>query len=357
MSRLPRNQVLVGDARERLTQLPEGSVDCVITSPPYFRLRDYGHAGQLGLEDSVGAYVTDLVGLCSEAARLLTPTGTLWLNLGDTYSLHAREGAPRKSLVAVPERVLLALIVDGWTVRNKIVWAKTNPIPSSVRDRLSCTYEVIYLLARQPRYYFDLDAVRQPHRSKRGTRPQPRRSARRRASTRPPARRDPGRPSWRGPNADGDQGLTQLRDAGLVGHPLGKNPGDVWRLPASSYRGAHFATYPEALAARMLLAGCPEQRCTTCRAPWTRPVRRLGATAVRLALTVGCNCDSSTEPGLVLDPFLGAGTTAVAAERHGRDWLGIELNPEYADLARRRIATERSKRAEQSSVRKRKEGE
>lgn len=334
----PRNQVLVGDAREQLGRLPEGSVDSVITSPPYFLLRDYGHAEQLGLEGSVEAYVDELVQLGSEVARVLTPTGTLWLNLGDTYSLHAREGAPRKSLIAVPERVLLGLIADGWTVRNKIVWAKTNAIPSSVRDRLACGYEVIYLLARNPRYYFDLDAIRQPHISSRKALGPPKRGRR------PPARRDPGRPAWRGPNADGDQGLTALRDAGLVGHPLGKNPGDVWRLPASNYRGAHFATYPEALAERMVLAGCPEQRCAVCRAPWTRPIRRLGATAVRLALTPGCECNAATEPGLVLDPFLGAGTTAVAAERHGRDWLGIELNPEYAELARGRIADERAKR-------------
>lgn len=335
----PRNQVLVGDAREQLGRLPEKSVDCVVTSPPYFRLRDYGHEGQLGLEGSVDAYVHELVQLGGEFSRVLTPTGTLWLNLGDTYSLHPREGAPRKSLIAVPERVLLGLIADGWTVRNKIVWAKTNAIPSSVRDRLACTYEVIYLLARNARYYFDLDAIRRPHTSRRKTPGMPKHGQRR-----PPARRDPGRPAWRGPNADGDQGLTRLRDAGLVGHPLGKNPGDVWRLPASNYRGAHFATYPEALAERMVLAGCPEQRCVICRAPWTRPLRRLGATAVRLALTSGCDCDAVTEPGLVLDPFLGAGTTAVAAERHGRDWLGIELNPEYADLARGRIADERAKR-------------
>lgn len=158
----PRNTILVGDAASRLAELEDSSVDCVITSPPYFRLRDYQHTGQLGLEATVQAWVEGLRPVLRQLARVLVPTGSVWLNLGDTYSTHPRQGAPAKSLLLGPERLALALIKDGWTVRNKIVWAKTNPIPSSVPDRLSTTHEVIYLLTRHKRYFFDLDAVRQP---------------------------------------------------------------------------------------------------------------------------------------------------------------------------------------------------
>lgn len=345
---IPRNTILSGDALNVLRTLPDGQVDCVVTSPPYYRLRDYGHDSQLGLESSIDDYLGSLMDIAAQIGRVLTPTGTYWLNLGDTYSTHPRDGAPQKSLIGVPERVLLAHLNRGWIVRNKIVWAKTNPIPTSVTDRLATTYEVIYVLTRQPRYFFDLDAIRQPHRTQGRTTTRRRRSDNTR---RPPARRDPHRPNWKGPNANGtasgaggDSGLTRLRDSGNPGHPLGKNPGDVWHLATSRYRGAHFATYPEQLAQRMIAAGCPEARCTICRQAWRRPVRRLGATAVRLALTPTCDCAAPSEPGLVLDPFLGSGTTAVAAEALGRDWLGIELNPDYIALADSRIREARTTR-------------
>lgn len=338
----PRRVILTGDALTRLGDLPESSIDCVITSPPYFRLRDYGHAGQLGLESEPGEYVEQVLAVMRQVARVLVPTGTAWLNLGDTYSTHPSEGAPRKSLIGIPERVLLELIADGWSVRNKLIWAKTNPIPSSVRDRLSCTYEVVYLLTRGPDYFFDLDAIRQEHRSRLSRRPAKRSD---RGRSRPPARRDPGRPAWRGPNASSNSGLTTLRDQGLPGHPLGKNPGDVWQLATSRYRGAHFATYPEHLVARMLRAGCPEARCTACRMPHRRMLQRLGQTAIRLALVPTCGCAAASEPGLVLDPFLGSGTTAVVAEELQRDWLGIELSPVYVALARQRLTEARRGRA------------
>ncbi|WP_454162999.1 DNA-methyltransferase [Gordonia iterans] len=331
MSRVERNQILTGDAVERLREVPRGSVDCLITSPPYFRLRNYGHDSQLGLEGHVDEWVEGLRALLKEAARVLVPTGTVWLNLGDSYSTHQREGAPRKSLLMAPERVALALSTDGWTIRNKIIWSKTNTIPTSVTDRLATKHEVIYLLARSVKYYFDLDSLREPHVS---APPKPRRD-----------RRRPGRPEWLGPNSDGDEGLAKLHAAGLQGHPLGKNPGDVWQLPVSRYRGAHFATFPVDLAERMVLAGTPVARCTECRTAYERPVRRLGAVATRLALRAMCDCGAASEPGLVLDPFMGSGTTAIAAENLGRDWLGIELNPAYVALAEERIHGERHKQS------------
>ena len=164
-SDVPRNQILLGDAVARLRELPDASVDCVVTSPPYFRLRNYGVNGQLGLESHVDSWVEGLREVLGECGRVLVSTGTLWLNLGDSYATHPREGAARKSMVMAPERLALALLGDGWIIRNKIVWAKTNTIPTSVRDRLATKHEVIYLLSRSPRYYFDLDSVREPHTS------------------------------------------------------------------------------------------------------------------------------------------------------------------------------------------------
>jgi site-specific DNA-methyltransferase (adenine-specific) len=326
---VPRRELLLGDATVVLRSLPSGSIDTVVTSPPYLLLRNYQVPGQLGAEPHVDDWVKALQDVARECARVLVPTGTLWLNLGDTYSLHPRQGAPRKSLLLGPERVAQTLIEDGWTLRNKIVWAKPSTTPTSVRDRLSTKHEVIYVFARQPSYFFDLDAIRVPHTSKP---PKPR-------ATVPLIDK---RPDWLGPNSDDDRGLAAMHAAGIVGHPLGANPGDVWTIPVSRYRGAHFATYPSALVERMLKAGCPERRCTTCRRPLVHPLKRSGPDAERMPLVPTCDCRADWEPGLVLDPFIGSGTTAVTAEALGRDWLGIDLNPDYLELARQRIGDART---------------
>jgi DNA modification methylase len=337
-----RNVVLIGDAAERLRQVPSGSVDQVVTSPPYFRLRDYQVKGQIGLEGHVEEWVARLRPVMAEVVRVLTPTGSFWLNLGDSYATHVREGAPRKSLLLAPERLAAALLADGWLIRNKIVWQKPNPMPSSVRDRLSCTWEVIYLLVRSPGYYFDLDAIRQPHRS--------------RAVPRPAARTPRQREDWRGPNGDDASGLAALHAVGRVGHPLGKNPGDVWTIASNGYRsrsagrssgrgGTHHATFPTRLCERIIRAGCPERRCSACRRPWrsqSGTLRALGGTAVRAALVPDCRCEAASERGLVLDPFVGAGTTAVVAEQLDRDWLGIELSPAFAAVAEQRLQDARA---------------
>jgi len=328
---LPRNQILVGDALTRISALPDASVDCVITSPPYFRLRDYAAHGQLGLEAHVDDWVEQLAAISSQVARVLVPTGTYWLNVGDTYATHPREGAERKSLLMAPERLALRLQSDGWVIRNKIVWAKPNPMPTSIPDRLNTTYEVIYVLARQPQYFFDLDAIRVPHVSA-GMAGKGNRS------------KEGQKETWRGPNSDTVSGLAAIKASGQVGHPLGKNPGDVWTIAPGGYRSTHHAIYPLALAERMVAAGCPEARCVHCRLPWKRRViRRLGHAATRAALAPTCACRRAGEPGLVLDPFMGSGTTAIAAEKLGRDWLGIELNPDFAAAARGRIASARKK--------------
>lgn len=319
---LQRRTILLGDVLDQLRRLPDDSIDCVVTSPPYFLLRNYGHRKQIGLESVVGEWVDRLVAVADEIARVLRPSGCFWLNLGDSYSRHRRFGAHPKGLLLGPERVLLALADRGWMVRNKIVWAKPNPMPASARDRLTCTWEPLYLLVRGPSYYFDLDAIRVPHRTRR--RPQQRPSRGTKYSTT--------RPGWAGPLAGANDGLLRARAEGRVGHPLGKNPGDVWTVPTASFRGAHFATFPQRLIERPLLATCPQRVCASCGTAWRRP----GG-----GLRPQCACRADWRAGIVLDPFIGSGTVAVVAERLERDWLGIELNPDYRDLALERITAAR----------------
>jgi DNA modification methylase len=331
-----RNQILIGDVRDRLRQIPDGAIDCVITSPPYYQLRNYGSHEQIGLEGTVEEWAEVLRGVLADIGRVLKPSGSVWLNLGDSYSGHLGLGAPPKSLLLGPERVALALLDDGWLIRNKVVWAKRNPMPSSVRDRLSPTWEVLYLLTRSPRYFFDLDAIRVPHTSRQTGRP----------GVATPVYPPPGHgaPHWASEGKGGNKGLAALRDRGVVGHPLGKNPGDVWRLATASFRGQHFATFPRELVERPLLATCPERVCAGCGSPWESSKRQLGGLAVRGQLVKRCPCDRGWRPGLVLDPFLGSGTVALVADAHRRDWLGIELNPVFAQLAKDRVKAARIER-------------
>jgi DNA modification methylase len=346
LAELPRNRVLIGDAREQLSRLPADSVDCCVTSPPYYQLRDYGVAGQLGLEAHVDDWVAGLRAVLAEVGRVLKPTGALWLNLGDAYSTARRYGAPPKGLLLAPERLLLALAQDGWLVRNKVIWAKPNPMPHSVRDRLNTSYELVYLLVRSRTYVFHLDEIRAPHRSA-----PPRKASRRRVG-----KYDSPTRSWAGTLAPSRDNLPQVRANGRLGHVLGKNPGDVWWLPTGGFKGAHFATFPEALIERPVRATCPERLCTACGSPWQRAVTRRASRdgqATSLGQRHGdyqlgslqptCPCASSWRPGVVLDPFFGAGTVGVVAERLRRDWLGVELNPAYAQLAESRIHAARQR--------------
>lgn len=335
-----RNTILVGDARTRLAELPPASVDCVITSPPYYGLRDYGTSGQLGLEADVDGWVADLRAVMAAVARVLKPTGVVWLNVGDGYARHPREGAPKKSLLLGPERLAVGLLADGWIIRNRVVWAKSNPMPSSVRDRLSPTHEVIYCLVRSTSYFYNLAAIRVPHRS----REQPKQAGAA-GRTYPPRAAVAQIGDIRRTNLNG--GLGQMKARGTVGHPWGGNPGDVWTFPTAGYRQAHFATFPVALVERPLLATCPERVCIRCGTPW----HRTGSPATTPTkedreLEPGCGCDAGCQPGVVADVFMGAGSVAVAAERHGRDWVGMELNPSYVALAEARIQQARTAKAD-----------
>jgi site-specific DNA-methyltransferase (adenine-specific) len=332
MNSPPRNTILVGDALQQLRALPTSSVDCVVTSPPYFQLRSYGVDGQYGHEANIDEWVSTLREVCRELYRVLVPTGSFWLNVADSYSRHHRYGAPPKSLLLGPERLALALAADGWTLRNRVVWAKPNPMPSSVRDRLSCTWEQLYLFTKQASYHFDLDAIRIPHRTTPTT------------TSATPRTVTPYLPNeWRAALGHNNNGLSKLKHAGRAGHPHGKNPGDVWTIATAGFRGAHFATFPARLIERPIRASCPHRRCQRCRLPLAA---KLGRTALKGA---GCGCNAGTEPGIVLDPFMGAGTVGVAATRQGRDWLGIELNPTFAAMAHKRIRSEQHTRRHPSN--------
>lgn len=319
---IPRRTVLIGDALSRLKELPPGQVDTVITSPPYFRLRDYGVVGQLGQEPHIESWVENLRAICAEVARVLAPHGSLWLNVADSYSRDLAYGAPPKSLLLGPERLVRTLVADGWTVRNKVVWTKPNPLPSPAKDRLTNGHEFVYLLTRRPSYFFDLDAIRQPL-----------------TSTKRPWRGSATPAYVLGSLAGGRGGLVGMARKGMTGHPLGKNPGDVWSVASPGFRGAHFATFPPALVRRPLLATCPERVCTVCERPWQRSTERVVFEGGRPQprLLVPCGCGAPTRRGLVLDPFFGSGTVAQVAEAHGRDWLGIELNPAYLAVAESRL--------------------
>lgn len=293
-----------GDALAVARRLPDAAVDCVVTSPPYFGLRDYGSDGQYGLESSPAEYVETMRALFSELRRALADNGTLWLNLGDSYSsggrsaydinggktrarghCESRPGAdvPGKNLLGVPWRVAFALQDDGWILRNAIIWNKPNAMPESVTDRLSGRYEHVFLFSKQSRYWFDLDPIREeviyPKNPVRDVvSPDPVQYA----------------PGMRPQNGRARTG----RQRGYVGSDLGRNPGDVWSIPTQPFPGAHFAVFPVALPTRCILAGCKPG-------------------------------------GTVLDPFNGSGTTGLAAQRCGRKYIGIDINLDYLDLTLR----------------------
>jgi len=292
--------LLLGDALTQLRTLPDASIDCIVTSPPYFGLRDYGTPGQYGLEATPAAYVETMRALFAEARRVLADDGTLWLNLGDSYYSGKGEptqpdeknvarrpgkrvldgpswGLPRKNLVGIPWRTAFALQDDGWILRNEIIWHKPNAMPESIADRMSTRHEHLFLFAKQPRYWFDLDAVREPHAA-------PERKA--------------------GARAFRARDMNHQRTAtGVYTGPdaRGRNPGDIWEIATRPYPAAHFAVFPIGLPIRCIKAGCKPG-------------------------------------GIVLDPFSGSGTTGAAARQLGRKYIGIDLNPAYHDLAKERFA-------------------
>lgn len=315
--------ILIGDARKRLAELSDGSVRTCVTSPPYFGLRDYGENDQIGLEESPDAYVAEMVNLFREVRRVLAADGTLWLNLGDSYagnnsraSNNGRagfgnerelvvnrggEGLKPKDLIGIPWRVAFALQEDGWYLRQDIIWAKPNPMPESVRDRCTRSHEYVFLLSKSPRYYYDHEAVKEPLAEATWGRAE-------RASTAKVKYGSPAKPNSKQLANGVDQshayaGLATGRSKGYDTETGKRNKRDVWTIATKPFRGAHFAVMPEALVEPCVLA-------------------------------------ASAEGDTVLDPFTGSGTVAVVSLRHGRKFVGTELNPEYGDIARKRITND-----------------
>jgi DNA modification methylase len=375
--------VITGDCLDALPAIPAGCVQTCVTSPPYFGLRDYGHDGQIGLEPTPDQFVAALVRVFREVRRVLRDDGTVWLNLGDSYNNRsvARPsshqgglgftndsierswadqtklglsrlsftdgGLKEKDLLGIPWMVAFALRADGWYLRSDIIWHKPNPMPESVTDRPTKSHEYLFLLSKGPRYFYDADAIRE-------------------------AAQDWGERDRQGPLYDGSvgpqNGHSGLRD--LNHAESGRNKRSVWTVATQPYPGAHFATFPPRLIEPCILAGTPERACSLCGAPWQRVVERTpmlvrptpkreawqatdehartqtGGTMLEppTTRTIGfepsCGHDAPATPGTVLDPFAGAGTVGVVAGQLGRTFIGIELNPAYADMARARITAE-----------------
>jgi len=386
-------ELLCGDCREVLPTLPAGSVHCCITSPPYWGLRDYGVAGQVGRETTPDGYIAALVRIFGDVRRVLRDDGTLWLNLGDCYAgywgakyAHKPFGANRtadastppnkpsfpfhasaikpKDLLGLPWRVAFALQEDGWYLRTDIVWEKPNCLPESVKDRPTRSHEFLFLLTKQRRYFYDADAIMEPLMPE---------SLRRYTSGLHSAYGDA--EDYGGKHS---HNMAQAECMGDYMNAAGRNRRTVWRIPTKPFRGAHFAVFPPRLVEPCLLAATSAHGvCPACGAPWARLVERqsvtahdgetdsgyaTGSRANRMALlrqaaraqgeeyvtrrvTVGwqptCACGmTETAPATVLDPFAGAGTTGLVALSHGRRFLGIELNADYCALARERLTGE-----------------
>jgi DNA modification methylase len=304
-------QVIQGDTRDGLRSMPEKSAHTCMTSPPYWGLRDYGVDGQIGLEQTPDAYVAAMVDVFREVRRVLRDDGTCWVNLGDSYAsgatgrndaeretpggrggsfrggarlaLDIDSGTKPKDLVGIPWLVAFALRADGWYLRQDIIWAKPNPMPESVTDRCTKSHEYLFLLAKQPRYYYDAAAI-----AEESEYPEDNRKARQ-----APA-------DYAAMMGASGQLRAVINPANARTYPT-RNRRSVWNIATQPFPEAHFATFPEALVEPCIKAGCP----------------------------VG---------GTVLDPFSGSGTTGVVALKQGRSYVGCELNPEYVQMSRRRLA-------------------
>jgi DNA modification methylase len=325
--------ILIGDAFEQLALLPNESVHCVVTSPPYWGLRDYGVDGQLGLEKTPQEYINNMRLIFEQVRRVLKNDGTLWLNLGDSYcgggnnrgarsdfkksiKQASNRGAigqaakfgvhnfrsneiKQKDLVGIPWMMALALRNDGWYLRQDIIWHKPNPMPESVRDRCTKAHEYIFLLSKSKKYFFDVDAIKEPaicgHRGSSFDSDSDSDSDRK---TKPNLGLKP-RPSQVRGEFNGKTQAMPGREAFRAIKEM-RQKRSVWTVTPKPFKGAHFATFPVDLIEPCILAG--------------------------------------SKPGdTILDPFFGAGTVGVAAKKHGRNFIGIEINPEYAAMATKRI--------------------
>ena len=322
MNDIEKNTIINGNSLEVLKSLPDDSIDCCVTSPPYYALRDYGCDGQIGLEETPEKYIERLCDVFSEVRRVLTPQGTLWLNIGDSYNgnkvgntevvknkkvsesndFHKKlwSGAKPKDLIGIPWMLAFALRSQGWYLRQDIIWHKGNPLPESVTDRCTKSHEYIFLLSKSQKYYFDHEAIQEEATSSDKPRVF---GANNQKGT---LRNDIGRvykPRTKNCQYDGQRpnSMHLARESGISDevYPV-RNKRDVWQVNTKPCKEAHFATYPFELIKPCILAGCPEN-------------------------------------GIVLDPFMGSGTTAIVARSLNRNYLGVELNPEYIKIAHKRL--------------------
>ena len=317
MTKLRTDTIINRDALYALRELPEESVHCCVTSPPYYALRDYGLDMQIGREDTPEQYIDRLTEVFRELRRVLRSDGTLWLNIADTYcgtgnkGYHADpknpkgrngqqiarnnrvSGCKQKDLIGIPWLLAFALRADGWYLRSDIIWQKENPMPESVKDRCARCYEHIFLFSKSKKYFFDYKAISEPiapataERLKRGMK-----------GGNKYGKPVPGQPQPQSINRPREHG--EIKDCDI--NPL-RNKRDVWKINTVPFKGGHYAAYPPKLVETCLLAGCPEG-------------------------------------GIVLDPFMGSGTTGMVAAQMGRHFVGIELNPAYTELAYKRIGGE-----------------
>ncbi|WP_461368895.1 DNA-methyltransferase [Candidatus Darwinibacter acetoxidans] len=344
-----RHTILHADVMAGLASMPDESIQCVMTSPPYWGLRDYGIEGQIGLEPTLEAYVEKMVEVFREVRRVLRDDGTLWLNLGDCYARsRSAWGLKPKNLVGIPWRVAFALQADGWYLRSDIIWHKPNPMPESVRDRPTKSHEHVFLLSKRPRYFYDADAIREKA-------------------------KNAGKKGKGGYTAKVDETGFAVPDFLATKehyYPSHRNRRDVWRIATQPMPEAHFATFPEKLVEPCIKAGTSARgACPECGAPWRRVTERSvlpppdrkhnnpfkkdplstngeGATTLRNEVKFvqtgwapTCACGTGeTVPCVVLDPFAGSGTVNLVAHGLGRSSVGIELSGEYIDIIKSRWA-------------------
>lgn len=391
------NRIYQGDCRNTMRQWAvqgaKGFVHTCVTSPPYFGLRDYGHDGQIGLEESPDKYIRGLVEVFREVRTALRDDGTLWLNLGDSYasdtkgsggpsakqdsnagSMYAprkfNHGVKAKDLMGIPWAVAFALREDGWYLRSDIIWSKPNPMPESVTDRPTKAHEYLFLLTKRPDYFCDMEAIKEKAvvGANGSTFDGPRDMA-----VRPTTGRGPrfGGNKYPDAGSDGPYSGNEYESNGM------RNKRSVWTVPSAAFSESHFATFPPDLIRPCILAGTSERGvCDKCGAPWVREIestkyeppivkdgekmhvdesrgdknRKLfGAAWAKQARskTVGwlpsCDCHGiPSVDSIVLDPFMGAGTTALVALELNRRFIGCELNPEYIKIAEERIANEKA---------------
>lgn len=379
---VPINTIIQGNALDVLKTLPDECVDMVVTSPPYWQLRTYeippqswndGWEGELGLEPYFYQYVDHLCDIFDEVKRVLKVTGSIWVNLGDTYAGsnngshdHRRktglgtsqgerykgqrsgriEDLPAKSLCQIPNRFAIEMTNRGWILRNELIWWKPNGLPSPVKDRFPVDFEKIFFFAKSKRYFFE----RQFEPYGKDQRMAGIRRAREYGYDGKGSYQDwyfnrRKKRSWHDHSERLLKGFGQGKRGQHVPtllHPLGRSKRCVWRIPTKPFPEAHFAVYPPELIKIPILAGCPELVCKVCGSPTEKINRSHDDEESKTGSPspdrwVSCDCWAGYEPGIVLDPFSGSGTTAVVASQLGRHFIGIELKPEYIEIAERRL--------------------